>query len=324
MSLLALFLTGLTGYMIPLGYIPVWFRWIAWMNPAVYAYNAIMANELAERKINCIEPQLVPFGSTYDQDQYRGCSVIGSSNGTVIDGETFVSARYWASKKWIWINFGILVGFWAFFTLMTAIGFEINFHRDSNQKILFDHRAQIKAKAKFKDIERADASRDPWQATTSTQGQVLTFKNLNYFVKHERSELQLLHGVSGFVKQGQLVAIMGTSGAGKTTLMDVLAQRKDTGRVDGSIMVNGVSQGTSFQRTTGYCEQNDVHEPTATLWESLMFSARLRQDYSVSDIDKEDYVRKIIDLLEVTPYQHAVVGSELIFTRTYGSQWLKQ
>ena len=74
--------------------------------------------------------------------------------------------------------------------------------------------------------------------------------------------------------------------------------------------VNGKPQGISFQRTTGYCEQNDVHEPTATVSEALLFSARLRQSYSTPDTEKVEYVNRIMDLLELTPLQHAIVGSK--------------
>ena len=55
--------------------------------------------------------------------------------------------------------------------------------------------------------------------------------------KNQALKKQLLQQVSGYIKPGQLVALMGSSGAGKTTLMDVLAQRKDSGRIQGSIMV---------------------------------------------------------------------------------------
>ena len=75
--------------------------------------------------------------------------------------------------------------------------------------------------------------------------------------------------------------------------------------------MNGRPQGISFQRTTGYCEQNDVHEPTATVLESLLFSARLRQSYNIPDAEKVLYVHRIMDLLELTPLQHAFVGSKL-------------
>lgn len=82
--------------------------------------------------------------------------------------------------------------------------------------------------------------------------------------------------------------------------MDVLAQRKDSGRIEGSILVDGKPQSISFQRTTGYCEQNDIHESTGTVRESLLFSARLRQEFEVPDNEKVEYVEKIMDLLELT------------------------
>ncbi|KAJ0327152.1 hypothetical protein COL5a_006329 [Colletotrichum fioriniae] len=259
---------------------------------------------------------LIPFGSTYDGSQYRSCTVRGSTSGsTIIDGETYMNAQYSVYKAHIWRNAGILIGFWIFLALMTAVGFEINLHSDSGSKVLFDRRSKQKEAATKGDTEKADASATSHDVSyMSLSKTVFTFKDISYFVRHEGKDLQLLRGVSGYVKPGQLVALMGSSGAGKTTLMDVLAQRKDSGTIEGSIMVNGKPQGISFQRTTGYCEQNDVHEPTATVWESLLFSARLRQSHNIPDEEKQDYVRGIMELLELTPLQHAIVGSELYFT----------
>lgn len=44
--------------------------------------------------------------------------------------------------------------------------------------------------------------------------------------------------------------------------------------------------------------------------ESLLFSARLRQSYSIPDEEKVRYVYSIMDLLELTSLQHAIVGSK--------------
>lgn len=91
-------------------------------------------------------------------------------------------------------------------------------------------------------------------------------------------------------------------------LLDVLAQRKDAGEIHGSILVDGKPQGISFQRTTGYCEQMDVHEATATVKEALIFSAVLRQPQDVPYSDKLDYVERIIDLLELRDLCDALIG----------------
>lgn len=97
--------------------------------------------------------------------------------------------------------------------------------------------------------------------------------------------LQLLHGVSGSFRPGVLTCLMGVSGAGKTTLMDVLAGRKTGGYIEGSITISGYEKKQeTFARISGYCEQNDIHSPNLTVYESLIYSAWLRLP---SDVDVE-------------------------------------
>lgn len=65
----------------------------------------------------------------------------------------------------------------------------------------------------------------------------------------------------------------------------------------------------SFQRATGFAEQMDIHEPTATVRESLRFSALLRQPKDVPVKEKYDYCEKVIDLMEMRQIAGATVGS---------------
>lgn len=93
--------------------------------------------------------------------------------------------------------------------------------------------------------------------------------------KEER--LQLLVNVTGAFSPGLLTALVGVSGAGKTTLMDVLSGRKTGGLVEGSITISGYpKKQETFARISGYCEQNDIHSPHVTVHESLLYSAWLR------------------------------------------------
>lgn len=70
--------------------------------------------------------------------------------------------------------------------------------------------------------------------------------------KSAAEELQLLHGMSGCFRPGRLTALMGSSGAGKTTLMDVLAGRKTGGRIKGTVTVGGhPKQQATFSRVAG-------------------------------------------------------------------------
>ncbi|GMF39507.1 unnamed protein product [[Candida] boidinii] len=101
---------------------------------------------------------------------------------------------------------------------------------------------------------------------------------------------------------------MGASGAGKTTLLDVLANRVTMGVVYGSILVNGRLRSTSFQRSTGYAQQQDIHLQTSTVREALKFSAYLRRDENISKEEKDEYVEKVINTLEMNSYADAIVG----------------
>lgn len=97
--------------------------------------------------------------------------------------------------------------------------------------------------------------------------------------------LVLLKDVSGAFRPGVLTALMGVSGAGKTTLMDVLAGRKTGGYIEGNITISGYpKRQETFARISGYCEQNDIHSPCVTVYESLLFSAWLRLP---QDVDAE-------------------------------------
>ncbi|ETL43536.1 hypothetical protein L916_05978 [Phytophthora nicotianae] len=126
--------------------------------------------------------------------------------------------------------------------------------------------------------------------------------------KTQDGMLQILKGVSGFARPGFMTALMGSSGAGKTTLMDVIAHRKPGGSVSGRILLNGhEASDLAMRRCTGYCEQTDVHCEGATFREALTFSAFLRQPADVPDSVKRDTVRECLDLLDLHPIADRIV-----------------
>eukprot|EP00741_Cyanophora_paradoxa_P022425 tig00021489_g21651.t1 len=119
----------------------------------------------------------------------------------------------------------------------------------------------------------------------------LTFRGLCYDVPAERPgepPRRLLENVSGFVRGGGLTVLMGASGAGKTTLIDVLAGRKTTGTVTGEIRLNGrpLPPNGAFARVSSYVEQFDLLFPTMTVREAVVLSAMVRLDAAVPRREK--------------------------------------
>ena len=134
------------------------------------------------------------------------------------------------------------------------------------------------------------------------------WRNVCYDVPVKGGTRRILENVDGWVKPGTLTALMGASGAGKTTLLDCLAERTTVGVITGEIFVDGRLRDEAFPRSIGYCQQQDLHLRTATVRESLRFSAYLRQPASVSIEEKNAYVEDVIRVLEMEKYADAVVG----------------
>ncbi|OAE27422.1 hypothetical protein AXG93_3911s1040 [Marchantia polymorpha subsp. ruderalis] len=171
----------------------------------------------------------------------------------------------------------------------------------------------------------SEASMHKQVSVRAKQGMILpfrplsiSFKNISYFVdtppemKRQgatKARLQLLDNVSGSFRPGVLTALVGVSGAGKTTLMDVLAGRKTGGYIEGDIYIAGFPKVQStFARISGYCEQNDIHSPQVTIYESLTYSAWLRLPRHVKRKVKKQFVQEIMDLVELSNLSNALVG----------------
>ncbi|NWS71926.1 ABCG2 protein, partial [Crotophaga sulcirostris] len=151
-------------------------------------------------------------------------------------------------------------------------------------------------------------------------GSVLTFHNICYRVKvktgflccRKTTDKEVLRDVNGIMKPG-LNAILGPTGSGKSSLLDILAARKDPRGLSGDILINGAPQPANFKCTSGYVVQDDVVMGTLTVRENLKFSAALRLPKSVKEQEKNERVNQIIKELGLTKVADSKVGTQ--FTR---------
>ncbi|KFW69528.1 ATP-binding cassette sub-family G member 2, partial [Pygoscelis adeliae] len=117
---------------------------------------------------------------------------------------------------------------------------------------------------------------------------------------------------SGIMRPG-LNAILGPTGSGKSSLLDILAARKDPHGLSGDILINGAPQPANFKCTSGYVVQDDVVMGTLTVRENLKFSAALRLPKSVKEQEKNERVNQIIKELGLSKVADSKVGTQ--FTR---------
>ncbi|KAK4629104.1 ABC multidrug transporter H [Fulvia fulva] len=317
-----------TGYMIAKPDMHPWFVWIYWIDPLAYGYEALSGNEFAGQVIPCVNNNLVPNGPGYADNRFQACTgVRGAQVGAAsLTGEEYLEGLSYSADN-VWRNFAIIWAWWALFAALTIYftskwsmisgnsGFLV-IPREKAKKaahlvndkesLLASSGASEKSSRGFDDEKPRDTNVDS-QLIRNTS--IFTWKNLTYTVKTPTGDRILLDNVQGWVKPGMLGALMGSSGAGKTTLLDVLAQRKTDGTIKGSVLVDGRELPVSFQRSAGYCEQLDVHEPLATVREALEFSALLRQSRDIPKAEKLKYVDTIIDLLEMHDIENTLIGT---------------
>ncbi|CAG8274635.1 unnamed protein product [Penicillium salamii] len=314
-ALLILGLVIYTGFVIPTRNMLGWSRWMNYIDPIGYAFESMMVNEFRDRKFAC--KSFVPSGPGYENVDAINtiCSTVSAQAGDAyIDGDAYVATAYNYTDAHLWRNLGIVFAFMIVFMFVYLTATEYISEAASKGEVLLFRRGN-QPKASKGDAEttpdstyRAEENAERAGANIQRQTAIFQWQDLSYDIKIKNEDRRILDNVNGWVKPGTATALMGVSGAGKTTLLDVLATRVTMGVVTGDVLVDGQPRDDSFQRKTGYVQQQDVHLPTSTVREALQFSAVLRQPAHLSRQEKLDYVEEVLELLGMQSYADAVVG----------------
>ncbi|XP_023766490.1 pleiotropic drug resistance protein 2 isoform X1 [Lactuca sativa] len=295
-SLLLIFVFG--GFIVAKDDIGPWMKWGYYISPIMYGQNAIVINEFLDDR-----------WSTPNPDPRI-------SEPTV--GKVLLKSRgMFTTDYMFWVCVIALFGFSHLFNLFFVLALTyLNPPGDSKTVVLTEDE---------KNQKHPQTGTEMATRNIVTKGLVLPFQPLsvafdhvNYYIAMpaemktqgiEEDRLQLLQDVSGTFRPGILTALVGISGAGKTTLMDVLAGRKTSGYIEGSISISGYpKKQETFARVSGYCEQNDIHSPHVTVYESLVYSAWLRLAPDITTETRQMFVEEIMDLVELNPLRNAIVG----------------
>lgn len=305
-----------SGYLIQWQNEQVWLRWIFYINALGLGFSALMMNEFKRVDLTCEGASVIPSGPGYNDINSQVCTLPGSKAGsTIVSGNDYIKTSFSWDPQDLWMHFGIMIALIVAFLLANAFlgefvkwgagGRTVTFFVKEDKE-LKELNAKLREKRERRN-RKEEGVEDSSDLNIESKA-VLTWEDLTYDVPVPSGELRLLNNIYGYVKPGQLTALMGASGAGKTTLLDVLANRKNIGVIGGDRLVDGKVPGIAFQRGTAYAEQLDVHEPATTVREALRFSADLRQPYETPQAEKYAYVEEVIALLEMEDIADAIIG----------------
>ncbi|XP_074276949.1 ABC transporter G family member 39-like [Silene latifolia] len=310
--MLIMFVLG--GFIIAKGDLSPWIKWGYYLSPMMYGQHALVINEFFDER-----------WSTPNTDLRIKEPTVGK---VVLASRDFFEHQYW-----FWISIGALLGFSLLFNLLYIASLTyLNPSIDAKATVQdLDGRSKNKKIASPEELndvnietlnEKEDSSVD---AKMPRKGMVLPFQplslafnHINYYVDtpsemkslgYGEDRLQLLQDVSGAFRPGILTALVGVTGAGKTTLMDVLSGRKTSGYFDGNITVSGYPKNqATFARICGYCEQIDIHSPYLTVYESLFYSAWLRLSSNIDAKTRQIFIEEVMKLIELEQLKDAVIG----------------
>ncbi|MCJ1414761.1 hypothetical protein MMC32_001089 [Xylographa parallela] len=142
---------------------------------------------------------------------------------------------------------------------------------------------------------------------TDHRAAALHFENVAYHL----NDKQILSDVRGIAHPGQVMAIMGASGAGKTTFLDILARKNKRGVVEGQFYVNGEKViDAEYRSVIGFVDQDDTMLPTLTVHETILNSALLRLPRDMGKSTKEQKVYEVEKQLGIYHIKDQLIGSE--------------
>ncbi|GAB4842896.1 ABC transporter G member 28, variant 2 [Ancistrocladus abbreviatus] len=136
----------------------------------------------------------------------------------------------------------------------------------------------------------------------------VAFENLTLTLKAKKKHL--LRCVTGKISPGRVSAVMGPSGAGKTTFLSALTGKATGCKRTGQILINGKAESIhSYKKIIGFVPQDDIVHGNLTVEENLWFSARCRLSAKLPKAEKVLVVERVIESLGLQAVRDCLVGT---------------
>ena len=135
-------------------------------------------------------------------------------------------------------------------------------------------------------------------------------RNINKFVRDGSGgkKKQILHQANVTINANEFVAIIGGSGAGKSTIMNVL--NGFDRNYSGEVYFNNINLKRNFQylkSIIGYVPQEDIIYENLTLRKMLQYTAQLRMPKDISKAEVQARIDSVLQTLELREHQNTLI-----------------
>lgn len=112
------------------------------------------------------------------------------------------------------------------------------------------------------------------------------------------------------IRPGELVAVIGGSGAGKSTILNCMCgYLKPT---QGDVFINGINLYQNFdslKKLVGYVPQLDIVYDNLTLYDMLLYTAKLRLPKDITSAERENVIQRAINMVELSEKKDSFIKS---------------
>lgn len=139
---------------------------------------------------------------------------------------------------------------------------------------------------------------------TTISGVSLTLENICKTVGHGSSRKRILNNVFCEIGNNEFVAIIGGSGAGKTTVMNAMSGFDSD--ISGRVYCNGIDLRRNFntlKNMIGFVPQQDIIYENLTLQRMLYYTAKMKMPSDTSKAEIRARIHKVLEMVDLV--QHA-------------------
>ncbi|KAK0471076.1 P-loop containing nucleoside triphosphate hydrolase protein [Armillaria novae-zelandiae] len=285
--------TSPCGFFIQADSIPIYVRWTKWISPVFYGFTGLVYSDFNGRFFDC------PLGDAATDP-----------NCANYRGDFIISSLAVPNMTWTYIPICAMIGI----ALSYVIG-----------QILFLHFFKINVSMLGSKERSQDKSRRPSRAPVtltpnSIAGIDVDLTNYTLKVRPRRGrDVKILQGITSCFEAGKVNVILGPSGSGKSSLLNLMAQRlqstlQTTYVAGGTMTLNGVPAKPEVMSTLcSYVTQDDsALLPYLTVRETLQFAASLRLPSTMSKEEKRHRADEVMLNMGLKDCRHTLIGNELL------------